>query len=203
MIQLHAINLAQKCWSQGEGKYIVVYKSGWLKNTRIKDFKCHLLFQKPSFARHYARSFDIRACEIVKCSRSVMELLAWTWSLLHTATQHYNTWALRIGTCAAHSHPSDKTYSRPALHRPHLLPHLVSPVPCSWVSDNLFSCLGPHLKHQMLRRLDITFIRWAFPKIRGFKHNCNYSPSLDDGINNGPDRFDGIKEMTCPSDSFK
>ena len=83
--------------------------------------------------------------------------------------------------------------------RPHL-PHLVSPVPCSCVrspqvSDNLFSCPGPRPRHQMLRRLDITFIRWAFPKIRGFKHNCNYPPSLDDGINNGPARNNGIKKI--------
>ena len=124
-----------------------------------------------------------------------MALLAWTWSLCYTQQHNITThehWEENLA--ATNSHPSDKTYSGPALHRPHL-PHLVSPVPCSWVSDNLFSCLGPHLKHQMLRRLDITFIRWAFPKIRGFKHNCNYSPSLDDGINNGSARFNGIKKI--------
>ena len=132
-----------------------------------------------------------------------MELLAWTWSLCcvhrNTTLQHMRAEnrSMRPQTVIRQTR---RTLGRPCCQgRPHL-PHLVSPVPCSCVrspqvSDNLFSCPGPRPRHQMLRRLDITFIRWAFPKIRGFKHNCNYPPSLDDGINNGPARNNGIKKI--------
>ena len=97
-----------------------------------------------------------------------------------------------------------RTLGSHCLRRPHLPPSLgfSGSLFLSQVSDNLFSCLGPPPEHQMLQRLDIRFIRWAFPKIRGFKHNCNYSPRLDDATNNSIARYNGMEKID-PSDNFK
>ena len=169
--------------------------------SQVRFTNLQILAFPPSFNRlEHLWLSDTRTCEMQPIiygtigMNLVFVLYTETQTLLHMRAENRS---MRPQTVIRQTR---RTLGRPCCQgRPHL-PHLVSPVPCSCVrspqlSDNLFSCPGPRPRHQMLRRLDITFIRWAFPKIRGFKHNCNYPPSSDDGMDNGPARNNGIKKI--------
>ena len=200
MIQLHAINLAQKCWSGRRKKLLI---------------DC-LKYKNLSFQ---VSSISLKAFPRYKVLGLGIWLIA-SYLITWNASAHlWNYWH-EPGLCVVQNNitlrhmQTENESMRPeiairqtrrtlrphCLHRPHLPPSLgfSGSLFLSQVSDNLFSCPGPPPKHQMLQRLDITFIRWAFPKIRGFKHNCNYSLRLDDGTNNSVARYNGMEKIDEP-----